>query len=213
MKFHNIEPNNIENGVGIRTLLWVSGCFHNCVECHNPVTHDPYDGVTFDEVAMDELMSYLSNDYISGLTLTGGDCLCYYPEESLEIIDAVRNKFGDKKTIWLYTGFTLDWIIRTILSIADKDVKYVYSHILTNIDVLCDGKYDNTVSSKEYHWVGSTNQRVIDMKASIERGEVVFFEKEQEKMCTTNSSETNNLLKKFKEYLDQGDPHPSTLYL
>ena len=205
MKFHNIEPNNIENGVGIRTLLWVSGCFHNCQDCHNPVTHDPNDGIEFDDAAMAELMNDLAADYVSGLTLTGGDCLCYYPEESLEIIEAIRKKFGEKKTIWLYTGFTLDWIIRTILTISDNAIKHAYSNILTNIDVLCDGPYDRHESSKEYHWVGSTNQRVIDMKASLEAEEVVFLEKDQEKLCIVDSTNTNELIKKFKNYLIEGE--------
>ena len=164
MRFHNIEPNNIENGTGIRTVLWVSGCFHNCKDCHNPVTHDPEDGVLFDEESMKEILDDLNHDYIHGLTLSGGDPLTYYPEDVVEVIKKVNETYGDEKTIWLYTGFTLDWIIKTILSNTDKEV--------------------------------------IDIKKTLAHNKVVFLEPEQEKLCTTDNTETNELIRQFNKFLE-----------
>jgi len=202
MRFHNIEPNNIENGAGIRTVLWVSGCFHNCKDCHNPVTHDPEDGVLFDEESMKEILDDLNHDYIHGLTLSGGDPLTYYPEDVVEVIKKVNETYGDEKTIWLYTGFTLDWIIKTILSNTDREVIDTYCGILLGIDVLCDGKYENDKNDKDYHWVGSTNQRVIDIKKTLAHNKVVFLEPEQEKLCTTDNTETNELIRQFNKFLE-----------
>lgn len=202
MRFHNIEPNNIENGTGIRTVLWVSGCFHNCPGCHNPITHDPEDGVVFDNESMTEIINDLDNDHIQGLTISGGDPLTYYPEDVVEVIHNVNDRFGDTKNIWLYTGFTLDWILHTIMSNTDKEVIDTYKDILFGIDVLCDGKYESAKSNKDYHWVGSTNQRVINMKETLSKNKVVFLEPEQEELCTTDNTETNELLKQFSTYLN-----------
>lgn len=188
MKFHNIEANNIENGEGIRTLLWVSGCYHNCYNCHNPITHDKDDGLEFTEESMDELFDYISQDHVNGLTLTGGDGLCYYTHELCDLILRFRKKFGRSKTIWLYTGFTLDELLERINSHKDSTNSMCLRWILSNIDILCDGKYVEELALKEYHWVGSTNQRVIDMRKTLERGIVVFYEKDQEELYTPDKS-------------------------
>ena len=197
MKFHNIEHNNIQNGLGIRTVLWVSGCYHNCPECHNPITHDPDDGVDFDEASMNELLDSLDNDYVSGLTLSGGDGLCFYPVDLLDVIKEVRKKFGDTKTIWLYTGFTLESLLSTINSNPNDEISDVYGEILRNIDVLCDGPYIAAQNSKDYHWVGSTNQRVINMKESIDKCKIVFLDEEQGKLCTKDNKNASKLLIEF----------------
>lgn len=197
MNFHNIEPNNIENGTGIRTLLWVSGCYHNCPGCHNPVTHDPDDGVLFDDDAMKELMDDLNRDFIEGITFTGGDPLTFYPEETLDIINKIQERFEDRKTIWIYTGFTLDWLLKISTESTDHLVKETYAKILLNTDVLCDGRFIESESSKEYHWVGSTNQRVINMKESLKQHRVVFLEEDQRQFCTTDCTETDALIKAF----------------
>lgn len=187
MKFHNIEPNNIENGTGIRVLLWVSGCFHNCEECQNPITHNPNDGVEFDESSMEEIIEYLKPTWISGITFTGGDPLCFYYEETLDIIKKIRKEFGDSKTIWIYTGYTISQLIDIAL---DKDLgnkSTIFLDILKDVDVICDGKWVKSLESKEYHWVGSINQRVIDMKKSLKKGSLVFLEEEQRGRCGVSS--------------------------
>ena len=205
MKFHNIEGRNIENGHGIRVLLWVSGCFHHCPGCHNPVTHDPNDGVEFDSDAMNEIIEALKPDYISGLTLTGGDGLCFYKQECLDVIREVRRHFGNSKTIWIYTGFTLERLLKDIFfdtSTVIPEMREVLKEILLETDVLCDGKFEQDKASVEYHWVGSTNQRVIDMRKTISEGKLVFAEKEQEKFCTTDNTEVNELISRFSNVLN-----------
>lgn len=75
MNYHNITHDDMLNGVGLRVVLWCSGCSHNCHNCQNPQTWDINSGISFDEKAKEELFSELSKDYISGITFSGGDPL------------------------------------------------------------------------------------------------------------------------------------------
>ena len=197
MKYHNIELNNIENGPGIRTVLWVSGCYHNCKNCHNPITHDPEDGVEFEEKDMKELLDSLEPEHVQGITISGGDGLCFYAVEVLEIIKEVNRRYGEKKNIWLYTGFTLDKLLEIILHIKNEEVWETYNEIIRNIDVLCDGPFVESLADIEYHWVGSLNQRVLDIQKTFADSKVTFVEPDQEKLCVTPSEPTNKLLAEY----------------
>lgn len=75
MRYHDITKCDMKNGDGLRTVLWVAGCSHRCPGCHNPITWDPNDGIPFDQAAKEEIFEELSRDYISGITLSGGDPL------------------------------------------------------------------------------------------------------------------------------------------
>lgn len=149
MNYHDITKCDMKNGDGLRVVLWVSGCNHHCSECHNPQTWDPSSGILFDESAYSELMDALNFDYISGLTISGGDPL--YPanrEMILSICKAVKNTFPNK-TIWLYTGYEYE-------DIEDLEImKYV--------DVAVVGPYKKELRDGAYPWAGSTNQRVISI--------------------------------------------------
>lgn len=147
MRYHDITKDDMKNGDGLRAVLWVSGCEHACPGCQNPITWDPDDGLIFDEKAKEELFGILSKDYISGLTLSGGDPL--FPgnrKDILELLKEVKEKFPEK-TIWLYTGYTYEEI---------KDLEHIKF-----IDVLVDGRFIESLKDNKYEWAGSTNQRVI----------------------------------------------------
>ena len=75
MRYHNITKDDMLNGEGLRVVLWVAGCSHGCPECHNPVTWDIQGGIPFDEAALEEIRAELEKEYVSGLTLSGGDPL------------------------------------------------------------------------------------------------------------------------------------------
>lgn len=148
------------NGDGLRTVLWVSGCTHQCKECHNPVTWDINGGIPFDENAENELFEKLSQDYISGITFSGGDPL--HPENRNEVGRLIR-KIHDtmpEKTIWLYTGY--DW------------EEIMYLEFIKYIDVLVDGEFVIELKDNKLKWRGSSNQRVIDVKKSLEINKVVL---------------------------------------
>lgn len=160
MRYHNITKDDMLNGDGLRVVLWVSGCSHCCKECHNPITWDPNGGVLFDEEAKSEIFEELDKDYISGITFSGGDPLYMGNREDIEkLVREIKEKYSDK-TIWLYTGFLWE-------SIKGLDViKY--------LDVIVDGEFEVDKKDVQLHWRGSRNQRVIDVRKSMECGKVVL---------------------------------------
>lgn len=146
------------NGEGLRVVLWVSGCSHCCKECQNPITWDPNGGLVFDDAAKDEIFQELEKDYISGITLSGGDPLfAANRAEIAELVKEIKEKYPNK-TIWMYTGSTWE-------SIATLEMmKY--------IDVLVDGEYECDKRNTRLHWCGSSNQRVIDVKKTLKVGNI-----------------------------------------
>ncbi len=160
MRYHDITKNDMKNGDGLRVVLWVSGCGHHCPGCQNPLTWDPDIGLEFDEAAYQEIAMQLQEDYVSGLTLSGGDPLFPGNRDSVEdLIKRVKKEFPDK-TVWMYTGY--DWDVVKGLS------------LLSSIDILVDGRYMEEQRDTNLPWRGSKNQRVIDVKRSLESGEVVL---------------------------------------
>ena len=202
----------MNNGSGLRVVLWLSGCDHKCNGCQNPQTWDVNSGIPFDEKAKEELFRELDKDYISGLTLTGGDPL--HPlnlDGVLNIVtefnkryrttqDIVLNKDNDHnmlnenvnkirlllptKTIWLYTGYDFNHIMHWTQEQYDVDVhnnfrltntEYLRQQIISMCDVLVDGQYIDSKRDVSLRWRGSSNQRVIDIKESLKRNEVVLY--------------------------------------
>ena len=161
MRYHDITKDDMLNGEGLRAVLWVSGCEHKCPGCQNPLTWDPEEGLLFDETAKQELFSLLSRDYLSGLTLSGGDPL--FPANRKEVLFLVRevNTRFPHKTIWLYTGYSAEEVF------SWEGLPYV--------DVLVDGRYEEAKRDPAALWRGSTNQRVIDVKKSLSAGEIVLY--------------------------------------
>ena len=162
MRYHNITKDDMLNGEGLRTVLWVAGCSHHCPQCHNPVTWDINGGLVFDEQAKEELFEELKKDYVSGVTFSGGDPFHLENREEIgALAKEIREKFPDK-TIWLYTGYEWEEIC--------------HLSFLSNIDVIVDGKFKIEEKDNNLHWKGSANQRVIDVKASLRAGEVRLYQ-------------------------------------
>lgn len=160
MRYHNITKNDMLNGDGLRTVLWVAGCSHRCKNCHNPITWDICGGIPFDDAAKEELFEALEPDYISGITFSGGDPLHMQNRGEVgQLMEEIHEKFPNK-TIWVYTGYSWDEV---------KDLPY-----LKYADVLVDGEFVETLKDTALHWKGSANQRVIDVKKTMETGEIVL---------------------------------------
>lgn len=139
------------NGSGLRTVIWLSGCSHNCPGCFNTETHDPTSGILFDEKAKEELMADLATAWCAGITLTGGDPLFVNNrKEVITLCKEIKEKFRTK-TIWLYTGYWWDEIL-TEPSMVE---------ILSYVDVICDGPFIESQKNSKLKWVGSSNQHVI----------------------------------------------------
>lgn len=155
MYFHGIEKDSMLNGDGLRVVLWVSGCENKCKGCQNPQTWDVCSGRRFTIEDERTLFQELDKKHISGLTLSGGDPLHPQNRDGIfSLISDVRRVFKDTKTIWLYTGYKFEDIMRLPL--------------VWMCDVIVDGKFIEELKDVNAHWVGSTNQRVIHIKKLIE---------------------------------------------
>ena len=181
MNYHNITYPDMNNGSGLRVVLWLSACSHHCKGCQNPQTWDINSGIPFDENAKEELFRELSKYYISGITFTGGDPLhennlC----EVIQLIEEIRSKFSNK-TIWLYTGYEWEDIWYDSKIVIDDYTNKVYEdykkrqQIISKCDVLVDGEYKEELRDISLHWRGSSNQRVIDVQESLKKGEIVLW--------------------------------------
>lgn len=178
MNYHNISYPDQNNGDGLRVVLWLSGCSHHCKRCQNPQTWDTNSGIPFNEEAKAELFKELEHDYISGITFSGGDPLHKNNLiEGLDLINEIRTTFPNK-TIWLYTGFTFEQIMKYEYGnsyINNFNTDALRQIIVSKCDVLVDGRYIDELRDISLHWRGSSNQRVIDVKQSLEKGEIVLW--------------------------------------
>lgn len=160
MRYHNITKDDMLNGDGLRVVLWTAGCSHHCDECQNPVTWNPEGGIPFGEKEKQEIFEELAKSYVSGITFSGGDPLhCANESEVLALAKEIRAKFPDK-SIWLYTGYLWDYVKTR--------------EIAGYIDVLVDGPYVKQLRDTQLHWRGSANQRVIDVKESLQNKKMVL---------------------------------------
>lgn len=164
MYYHNIDHCDMLNGDGIRVSLWVSGCSLHCKGCQNPQTWDFNSGIPFDSEALQELYDALDKKYIQGLTLTGGNPMDNMPE-ILHICRTVKERFPDKD-IWLYSGYTLEQILQWEVGVC----------ILEYVDVLVDGPYIEEQRDISLKWIGSKNQRVINLKETLKQGKVITLQ-------------------------------------
>ena len=148
MRIHDITTCDVNNGEGFRVTLWVAGCSHHCHGCQNPETWNPLGGQPFGKEAHDYLFSELSKGYIQGLTLSGGDPLDSY-DDILPLVKEIKTAMPEK-TIWVYTGYTMDEIESSRLK-----------GILPYVDVIVDGQYVESLRDVTLAFRGSRNQHII----------------------------------------------------
>ena len=172
MHYATIKNCDIANGPGVRVSLFVSGCTHRCKGCFNEVAWDFSYGEPFTRETVDTILSMLAPDYIQGLTLLGGEP--FEPQNQgpiLELLRAVKAKYP-KKSIWAFSGYLFD---RDILpgKLGDPAVTREY---VSYLDVLVDGPFVEEKKDLTLRFRGSSNQRLIDVQASLEQGKVVLWE-------------------------------------
>ena len=156
----DLESDSIVNGSGLRTVVWTQGCSHNCLGCHNAKTQD-FDGGVL--VSIEEVMEVFDEiEGQDGVTLSGGDPF-FQVDACVELCKEFRKR---NLNIWAYTGFTYEQII------SNKKLK----SLLLELDVLIDGKFELDKRSFAVSFIGSSNQRIIDVKKSLEQGNVVLCE-------------------------------------
>ena len=171
MNYADIKRIDVANGPGVRVSLFVSGCTHHCKECFNPETWDFGYGKLFDEKAEDEIIQYLKPDYIKGLTLLGGDPMEKVNQEALiPLLEKVKKEYPDK-SIWCYTGYDFENDIKeNMLENCEVTKKF-----MSYIDVLVDGEFKLELKDFNLVFRGSSNQRIIMVKESLESGNIILW--------------------------------------
>ena len=165
MNYEKIDKCSVSNGLGVRTVLWISGCNIHCKNCHNQSTWDFNSGIPFTDDTMQEILYDLSKPYIKGLTLSGGHPLDpHNAPKVLEIVKRVKMVFPNKD-IWIYTGYVWEDIIK------DDTLK----EILKRTDVLVDGAYIDELRDITLPFRGSSNQRIIDVQESLKQNQVILW--------------------------------------
>lgn len=180
-------------------MLWLSGCSHKCRGCQNPQTWDSNSGIPFDESAKEELFRELDKDYISGLTLSGGDPFFESNLDNvLELVTEVNKRYNAPqnaneirlscpiKSIWLYTGYTIyftECCNKKELSAKTDDYTLdaaiptaLREKILEGCDIVVDGQYIESKHDVSLPYRGSSNQRLIDIQQSLQKGEIVLWQ-------------------------------------
>lgn len=172
MHYGEIKERDIANGIGVRVSLFVSGCTNRCEGCFNKQTWDFNFGEPYTKKTQDKIIELLNPDFVTGLTLLGGEP--FEPknqEELLKLTNRVKNELP-QKNIWCYTGFTLERLL--------NEEDYCHSpftlELLDNIDVLVDGKFEEDKKNIRLKFRGSENQRLIDMNKTRSMGKIMLLE-------------------------------------
>ncbi len=159
LRIAGIEKESITDGVGIRYTVFTQGCKHKCLGCHNPETHDINGGY---DIAIDEIIEDLkSNPLLDGITLSGGDPF-FQAKECTELLVRIRKELKHLN-VWAYSGFTFEQLLR------NKDMR----EMLELVDVLVDGRFVLERRTLESRFKGSENQRIIDVRKSLENNKVI----------------------------------------
>ncbi|MBD5496442.1 MAG: anaerobic ribonucleoside-triphosphate reductase activating protein [Lachnospiraceae bacterium] len=181
MNIAGIDYESVKDGEGVRTVVYVSGCSHNCHNCHNPETHDINYGVPFTEELQNKIIENIQKrPFISGLTWSGGDPLHENNlDDVLKFTNRIRLSFP-QKSIWLYSGYTWEEIMKLYFKgLYDFQCTKKRQKIISKCDVLVDGQYIDSMRDITLAYRGSKNQRVIDIKKSlkqpIKNGEIILW--------------------------------------
>ena len=173
MNYGNIKKNDIANGIGVRTSLFVSGCTHHCKGCFNPETWDFNYGKPFTKETEDEIILSLKPYYIQGLTVLGGEPFEAANQEVLyPFIKRIKKEFP-QKDIWFYSGYLLEELTGKI---ENKRCRTDCTDgLLSLIDVLVDGEFIEEQKNISLRFRGSENQRLIDLKKTFAENKIVFW--------------------------------------
>lgn len=158
IKYAKIKPVDIANGEGVRVSLFTSGCPHKCKGCFNSELWDYDAGEPFSFSVANRLISLASKSYISGISLLGGEPLIPENQPLLMYFVKAFKRYYPNKTVWCYTGYEWD-------EVKDLDM-------MRYIDVLVDGKFVQELADPRLRFRGSSNQRIIDVKKSLDSGQV-----------------------------------------
>lgn len=162
LRIASLIDDSIVDGPGLRYAIYVQGCPHRCLGCHNPQTHDFTGGQVMDT---SEIWTEIrENPLLSGITFSGGEPF----SQSEPLLELAKKAHDEGLSVWAYSG----WTFEELLTQGDKDMKA----LLRETDVLVDGAFQQDQRSLELSFRGSKNQRLIDVQTSLKEG--IAIEKE-----------------------------------
>lgn len=172
MNYGAIKKCDIANGVGVRTVLFVSGCTHHCKGCFQPETWNFDYGEKYTKEIEDEIIESLRPDYVDGITLLGGEP--FEPENQRELVKLLRRikKELPQKTVWSFSGYTYEELTGDSRAVCE-----VTNEMLSMLDVLVDGEFVEAKRNISLRFRGSENQRLIDMNQTRKEGKIVLWDK------------------------------------
>jgi len=172
MNFATIKPFDVANGPGVRVSLFVSGCTHRCKGCFNEEAWDFNYGDVFTEKEENKILEALKPDYIKGFSLLGGEP--FEPRNQVvlaPLLEKIKKEYP-QKDIWCYSGYDFE---KDLLSGKLCDFT-VTDRMLSQIDILVDGKFVEELKNLKLRFKGSENQRIIDVKKSREENRIILWE-------------------------------------
>lgn len=164
MNFAQIRHYDTANGPGIRTSVFFSGCTHKCKGCFNEEYQDFSFGEKFTKNHISKIKTYLSEDYVAGLSILGGEPLEQNLDEMAEFLKEIKSSLRDDQNIWIYSGFTFEQIMN------DEEKKNIIKHC----DFLVDGRFVEEMKNLRLKFRGSENQRIIDIQKSLEEKKIIL---------------------------------------
>lgn len=169
MNYAGIKYCDIANGTGCRTVLFVSGCRNACKGCFQPQTWDFGYGEPFDEKVQEEVLKSLEPDYITGITVLGGEP--FEPENQKELVPFMRKVVAryPNKNVWAFTGYIYD---KDLVAGGRRHTEDT-DEMLSMIDVLVDGPFQEEKKDITLKFRGSSNQRILDLKETIRTGNII----------------------------------------
>ena len=172
MNYATIKNCDIANGPGVRVSLFVSGCTHHCKGCFNAVAWDFDYGQPFTQETVDSILQMLKPAYVKGITLLGGEP--FEPQNQPALVDMLRQIKANypQKSVWAFSGYLFDRDIQP----GNLGDPAITREFISYVDVLVDGKFEEDKKDLTLRFRGSSNQRIIDVPASLAAGEVVLWQ-------------------------------------
>lgn len=172
MNVAEIKTNDIANGEGVRTSLFVSGCKHHCPDCFNYMTWDFQYGKPFTSETAEYIIKSSEPNWIAGLSVLGGEP--FEPENQKPLLDFIKEfkKALPNKNIWCYSGFTFEEITGKTPSRAFTEN---FAELLKNIDILVDGRFIKEQKNISLKFRGSENQRIIDVQKTLKENKICIY--------------------------------------
>jgi anaerobic ribonucleoside-triphosphate reductase activating protein len=169
-RYAKIKYYCISNGDGVGTSVFFTGCHFHCKGCFNSSIWDKNNGKEFNEEIIEKIINSLDYDYVNHISFLGGEPFEPYNIDTLfELIDRVKERYGDKKKIWVWTGYKFEDLLKR---------KAIHPRELTKIDYLVDGQFIESLKNMNLKNRGSSNQRVIDIKKTFHYNDIVLKEGE-----------------------------------